>query len=206
MTTKYYKIGSGDDAAALAGAGEIIRRGGLVAFPTETVYGLGGNALDAASARKIYAAKGRPGDNPLIVHVARPQDAEAFAAMEVTEDTYRSLAFAIRAAKRGGYVFHYHAPVLIIAANKRGYGNNMADTACALENMMLMANALDLGSCWINQLRWLNEEPALVQYLQSLGMQENERVYGAVIVGYPASGLPNRRLMAQKGNEITFVS
>ncbi|MFY9217576.1 MAG: L-threonylcarbamoyladenylate synthase [Tepidanaerobacteraceae bacterium] len=51
-------------------AAEIIRNGGLVAFPTETVYGLGGNALDEDAARKIYAAKGRPQDNPLIVHIA----------------------------------------------------------------------------------------------------------------------------------------
>lgn len=130
---------------------------------------------------------------------------EAFAGMEVMENTYRSLAFAIQAAKRGGYVFHYHAPTLIIAANKKDYGNNMADTACALENMMLMANALDLGSCWINQLRWLNEDPRLVAYLQTLGMKESERVYGAVIIGYPASGLPNRNLMQQKGNEVTLI-
>ncbi|SFG13759.1 L-threonylcarbamoyladenylate synthase [Oribacterium sp. WCC10] len=51
-------------------AAEIIRKGGLVAFPTETVYGLGGNALDPEASRKIYAAKGRPSDNPLIVHVS----------------------------------------------------------------------------------------------------------------------------------------
>ena len=51
---------------------EIIRRGGLVAFPTETVYGLGGNALDEDAAKKIYAAKGRPSDNPLIAHVSCP--------------------------------------------------------------------------------------------------------------------------------------
>lgn len=50
--------------------GKIIREGGLVSFPTETVYGLGANALDAEAARKTYAAKGRPSDNPLIVHVA----------------------------------------------------------------------------------------------------------------------------------------
>lgn len=50
-------------------AGEIIRGGGLVAFPTETVYGLGGDALNPLSAEKIYAAKGRPSDNPLIVHI-----------------------------------------------------------------------------------------------------------------------------------------
>lgn len=55
---------------ALRKAGEIIRKGGLVAFPTETVYGLGGDALNPESSRKIYAAKGRPSDNPLIVHIA----------------------------------------------------------------------------------------------------------------------------------------
>lgn len=51
-------------------AGAVIRAGGLVAFPTETVYGLGANALDADAARRIFAAKGRPQDNPLIAHIA----------------------------------------------------------------------------------------------------------------------------------------
>ena len=55
-------------------AGEIIKRGGLVAFPTETVYGLGGNALDETASEKIYRAKGRPSDNPLIVHICRMED------------------------------------------------------------------------------------------------------------------------------------
>lgn len=55
---------------ALQEAGEILRQGGLVAFPTETVYGLGGDALNPQSSRKIYAAKGRPSDNPLIIHIA----------------------------------------------------------------------------------------------------------------------------------------
>ena len=54
----------------IAKAADIIKNGGLVAFPTETVYGLGGNALDARAAMKIYAAKGRPSDNPLIVHIS----------------------------------------------------------------------------------------------------------------------------------------
>ena len=54
----------------LAKAGEILKNGGLVAFPTETVYGLGANALDEKAAMKTYAAKGRPSDNPLIVHIA----------------------------------------------------------------------------------------------------------------------------------------
>ena len=51
-------------------ASDILKRGGLVAFPTETVYGLGADALDEEASAKIYAAKGRPSDNPLIVHIA----------------------------------------------------------------------------------------------------------------------------------------
>ena len=54
----------------------VIRMGGLVAFPTETVYGLGGNALDEDAAGKIYAAKGRPSDNPLIAHVSCAAEVE----------------------------------------------------------------------------------------------------------------------------------
>lgn len=55
-------------------AARILQEGGLVAFPTETVYGLGANALDEMAAKKIYEAKGRPSDNPLIVHIARLED------------------------------------------------------------------------------------------------------------------------------------
>lgn len=62
------------DEQTIARAGEVLRSGGLVAFPTETVYGLGANALDERAAERTYAAKGRPSDNPLIVHIA---DAEA---------------------------------------------------------------------------------------------------------------------------------
>ena len=62
------------DMEQIKKAGEIIKKGGLVAFPTETVYGLGGDALNPESSKKIYAAKGRPSDNPLIVHISRMED------------------------------------------------------------------------------------------------------------------------------------
>ncbi|MBQ9748703.1 MAG: threonylcarbamoyl-AMP synthase [Clostridia bacterium] len=78
-------------AAQLTEAAEILRAGGLAAFPTETVYGLGGSALDGDAAHRIYAAKGRPSDNPLIVHVAKPSDAEKYA---VTNALYEKLARA----------------------------------------------------------------------------------------------------------------
>lgn len=65
--------------AVTAEAAEIWKRGGLVAFPTETVYGLGGNGLDPEASKKIYAAKGRPSDNPLILHIADRKQAEGLA-------------------------------------------------------------------------------------------------------------------------------
>jgi L-threonylcarbamoyladenylate synthase len=61
------------DSDAIARAAEVLRRGGLVAIPTETVYGLGSNALDADAVARIFAAKGRPANNPIIVHIAEPQ-------------------------------------------------------------------------------------------------------------------------------------
>ncbi len=91
MVTEYCKM-TGDpteDAQVIKKAAKIIRDGGLVAIPTETVYGLAGSALIAESAEKIFAAKGRPGDNPLIVHIAVPEDAERFA---YTNETYYALA------------------------------------------------------------------------------------------------------------------
>ena len=63
-------------------AGEILQGGGLVAFPTETVYGLGGNALDEGASARIYAAKGRPSDNPLIVHIAQLKSLYEIAQMD----------------------------------------------------------------------------------------------------------------------------
>ena len=76
---------------ALDTAAEIILSGGLVVFPTETVYGLGGNGLLSDAAMKIYSAKGRPSDNPLIIHIAEPEDADKYAH---TSDTYYRLAEA----------------------------------------------------------------------------------------------------------------
>ena len=92
MQTQHIKI---KDVAAqecdLRRAAELLRNGGLVVFPTETVYGLGGNGTDAEAAQKIYAAKGRPSDNPLIIHIADPADADRYA---VTNETYFRLAKA----------------------------------------------------------------------------------------------------------------
>ena len=76
------------DQQILLEAGNIIKQGGLVAFPTETVYGLGGDALNKESSKKIYAAKGRPSDNPLIVHICKMEDLAPIV-LEIPEDVYR---------------------------------------------------------------------------------------------------------------------
>lgn len=64
--------------AEIAKAADVITSGGLVIFPTETVYGLGADATNADAVKKIYVAKGRPSDNPLIIHIANPEEAEAY--------------------------------------------------------------------------------------------------------------------------------
>lgn len=69
-------------------AADILRKGGLVAFPTETVYGLGANALDEKASAKIYEAKGRPSDNPLIVHISKTEDIEKLA-KEIPDTAYK---------------------------------------------------------------------------------------------------------------------
>ena len=127
--------------------------------------------------------------------------------MEITPENEANIGGAIKLSKKGNYVFKYNAPVLIVVANQENYGNNMADVSCALENMLLAANALDLGACWINQLRWLNDNPVLQAYLQELGLKEGERVYGSVSLGYPDTpdGLPNRNITSIKGNEVTYI-
>ena len=130
---------------------------------------------------------------------------EEFAKMEADPDMYVALRHSISAAKKGNYVFHYNAPVLIVTANKKSLGNAMADSSCALENMMIAANALDLGACWINQLHWLTDRKAVQDYLQGLGMEEDEFVTGGLILGYGADSGPVRGERKPKGNPVIWV-
>lgn len=93
MKTRIYKISediSENEYDYIKEAAEVIKNGGLVAFPTETVYGLGGNALNPDASRLIYRAKGRPSDNPLIVHISDWK--EIYALVKEVPDTARILA------------------------------------------------------------------------------------------------------------------
>lgn len=91
MKTELLTVAKLDDFSKneLEKAAKIIKNGGLVVFPTETVYGLGADATNESAANKIYEAKGRPSDNPLIIHIDNPQMAEAYA---YTNELYYQLA------------------------------------------------------------------------------------------------------------------
>ncbi|MBQ8067662.1 MAG: nitroreductase [Solobacterium sp.] len=128
-----------------------------------------------------------------------------FAEMELTDDMYVSLKSSITRSKEGNYVFHYNAPVLIVTTNKKGYGNAMADSACVLENMMIAANALDLGSCWINQLHWLTDHALVRDCMKQLGMEDDEYVTGGLILGYGADGTPERGTRKPTGNPVSWI-
>ncbi len=89
METKIIKIDRENiDAGRIMEAGQLLRDGGLVAFPTETVYGLGGDGLKSDAAARIYTAKGRPSDNPLIIHIA-DLEAVKILAVDIPELFYR---------------------------------------------------------------------------------------------------------------------
>ncbi|MBN1383101.1 MAG: nitroreductase family protein [Deltaproteobacteria bacterium] len=123
--------------------------------------------------------------------------------MLIYEGMYKSLEASIKAAKKGGYDFIYHAPTLVVAANRTGYGNAMADCACVLENMMLAATSLRIGSCWINQIHWLDENPVTRTFMRQHGLAENETICGSLALGY--SAMKEQPPLKRTGNPITYV-
>jgi len=108
---------------------------------------------------------------------------EAFLQMELSDDQYVSIQNFIRLSRRGNYAFDYHAPILVVVANRKGYPNAVADSACALQNMMLEAESLGVGSCWINQLHWLDENQSIRKFLEPLGIAAEETICGALALG-----------------------
>ena len=126
-----------------------------------------------------------------------------FAKMESTEGMYKSIQNSIRLSKKGTYDFIYNAPVLIIVANKKEYGNAMADSSCALMNMMLTAEYAGLGSCWINQLHWLDENEAVRAKLIELGLKEDETVCGSLSVGTPSAA--KAAPLERTGNPVDYI-
>lgn len=97
------------------------------------------------------------------------------------------LAKVVREAlgRDAGYDF-YAPPALIMLSNDKDNTNGLADCACALENIFLMANSLGIGSCWINQLKTICDKKEVREVLTSFDIPENHIVWGMAAIGYPA--------------------
>lgn len=128
---------------------------------------------------------------------------ECFAALEVDAKTYKSKVSGKKASANPNYSFYYNAPTLIIATNDRDFPNAMADCAAAIENMLLAAHSLGLGSCWINQITWFGNESKVREALKGLGIPDNHIVCGSVALGYNAGKEPKE--LPRKENTIHFV-
>jgi len=102
----------------------------------------------------------------------------------IPDDDYPGKLRAKEVSEKLGYNFYYHAPTLIIASNKPGYENAMADCSLALENIFLAAQSLGLGSCYINQLHWLRNDSAIRDYLFEMGIPREHTICSAAVIGY----------------------
>jgi len=115
---------------------------------------------------------------------------ESFRHLEVDEKTYRSKKSGKKVAEKDNYKFYYNAPTLIIVSNDREYSNCMADSAIAIENILLAAHSLGLGACYVNQLTWFCDDKNVRRALTDIGIPENYVVCGSAVVGYNSGDMP----------------
>ena len=127
---------------------------------------------------------------------------EVLTNMDSSQEGYEGLINPINLAKQQKYVFNYDPPLFIIIAHKKDNVNAMADSVCAIENMMLAANDLGLGSCYINQLRYLNKNDDMLSYLKELGLKDDETVYCSLSVGYVEK---MNDIIPERNNNITYI-
>ena len=99
---------------------------------------------------------------------------------------------------------YYHAPTLVIVSNEPTQWWAGMDCACAIENMFLAAHSLGIGSCWINQLGTTCDDPEVREFISSLGVPENHKVYGCVALGYVDPKISLREKMVKAGT-VTVV-
>jgi nitroreductase len=111
---------------------------------------------------------------------------EAFKTYE-PDDDYPGKHGAKKAAQNESFHFCNHAPTLIIASNKPNYENAMADCSLALENIFLAAEALGLGSCYINSPHWLRNDSGLRNFLAELGVPKEHTICNSAAIGYIAT-------------------
>ena len=102
----------------------------------------------------------------------------------VPDDRYPAKLAAKESSQKDGYHFCFSAPTLIIASNRPNYKNAMADCALALGNVFLAAESMGLGSCYVNQLHWLTDDPGVRAYLSELGVPGEHVICSAAAVGF----------------------
>jgi len=141
--------------------------------------------------------------NPEILSQLAGLVRDTLRSMTSYEWMYKSLRNAIASAQNDRYNFTYQAPTLIVVANKKHYPNNLADSSCALQNMILAASSLGVGSCWINQLRWLDKNEDIRAYMEIIGLGSDETICGSLSLGYPASEIPAP--LERTGNPVTYI-
>lgn len=101
------------------------------------------------------------------------------------QDKIQTLAKAVAKVLEKGSSYNFYQPdALILVSNDRENSNGLADSACALENMFLMAHSMGIGSVWINQLKTICDEPEIRQLLDAYEIPENHIVYGIAALGY----------------------
>jgi nitroreductase len=120
----------------------------------------------------------------------------------IPDDDYPGKHGMKAASAREDYNFYYNAPTVIIASNKPGYENAMADCSLALENIFLTAQSLGLGSCYINQLHWLRDDANVREFLFGLGIPREHTICNTAAVGYTAKAA---FVPARKANMINIV-
>ncbi len=99
------------------------------------------------------------------------------------DDDYPGKLGAKAASAKENYNFYYHAPTVIVASNKPNYENAMADCSLALENIFLAAQSLGLGSCYLNQLHWLRNDPDVRDFLFECGIPREHVICSAAAIG-----------------------
>jgi len=150
-------------------------------------------ALDALLEAAVWAPSGGNNQSWLFTAVQNPEALHKINALVrqgfqrwTPDDDYPGKLGAKAAAQNPDYHCFYRAPTLIIASNKPGYENAMADCSLALENIFLAAQSLGLGTCYINQLHWLRNDPDLRAFLFELGIPMEHTITSAAAVGYIA--------------------
>ena len=127
----------------------------------------------------------------------------SFKNLVVDEKTYKSIQSGKIGSKSDSYSFYHNAPTLILVSNKVDYGNAMADSSCAIENIFLASNDLDLGSCWINQVSWFDSDNNVRNLLTKLGIPLDHKICGSVCLGYRDGEAPIAK--DRKENTVTII-